>query len=328
MTATTHVETEWVQGRRLGRRPHDPNRPVLKLGNYLTGIVPAHPATADYASEITDWGMLGNSDYGDCGPAMVCHARMQITKYLTGVEQSLTTADALALYKLCNPDFDPNTGAGDNGVVLADMLSQALAHGVAGTAPIGYAQVDVRNLDEVRAAIALFGSVMFGVDLDVAQQQQTDRGGPWSYSPSPTWGGHAVLGVAYDSSPTGTDITVVTWGETMGMTLSFEQRQVQEAWVCLWPEHLGSKEFLQGVNLSALAADYEALTGRRFPVQPNPSPQPGPQPVPAPPAVDPADEALVKDLRHWLTEHHTGDNRRAVASVVKWMAAKGLTLAS
>ena len=29
----------------------------------------------------------------------------------------------------------------------------------------------------------------------------------------------------------------------------------------IWPEHLGSKEFLAGVNLTAFAADYTAITG-------------------------------------------------------------------
>ncbi len=36
---------------------------------------------------------------------------------------------------------------------------------------------------------------------------------------------------------------------------------VEEAWVVIWPEHLGSAEFLQGVDLAQLATDYQALTG-------------------------------------------------------------------
>jgi hypothetical protein len=36
---------------------------------------------------------------------------------------------------------------------------------------------------------------------------------------------------------------------------------VEEAWIVIWPEHLGTKEFEQGVDLAQLQADYQALTG-------------------------------------------------------------------
>ena len=36
---------------------------------------------------------------------------------------------------------------------------------------------------------------------------------------------------------------------------------VEEAWVVVWPEHLGTREFEQGVDLAQLKADYQALTG-------------------------------------------------------------------
>ena len=38
---------------------------------------------------------------------------------------------------------------------------------------------------------------------------------------------------------------------------------VEEAWVVIWPEHLGPAEFLAGVNLTAFAADYAALPASR-----------------------------------------------------------------
>ena len=51
-------------------------------------------------------------------------------------------------------------------------------------------------------------------------------------------------------------------------TEAFRTHQVEEAWVVIWPEHLGSKAFLAGVDETALAADYYSLTGREFPAQP------------------------------------------------------------
>ena len=48
-------------------------------------------------------------------------------------------------------------------------------------------------------------------------------------------------------------------------TDNFWANGVEESWVVIWPEHLGSKEFLAGVDLAAFAADYTAITGQPFP---------------------------------------------------------------
>ena len=168
---TRHTETVVVSGKRLGRRPHDPDRPVLRLSSILTGLTPTHPATVDHFGLVPakSWGDLGNFHYGDCGPADVVHDRMLISEYLGGVASTLGTADALDLYKRSG---NPNFPADDNGVVMADMLSEVHKTGVGPpdargnrTRCVAYAQVNVADLDEVRAAIAIFGSLSTGADL-------------------------------------------------------------------------------------------------------------------------------------------------------------------
>ena len=49
-----------------GRRP--PKRaPSLRLTDYLTGTVPAHPVYEDYLAALGgSWEMLGNDTKGDC----------------------------------------------------------------------------------------------------------------------------------------------------------------------------------------------------------------------------------------------------------------------
>lgn len=44
-----------------------------------------------------------------------------------------------------------------------------------------------------------------------------------------------------------------------------------EVWILIWPENLGTKQFIEGIDMTMLASDYEALTGRPFPVA-DPSP--------------------------------------------------------
>ncbi len=74
------------------------------------------------------------------------------------------------------------------------------------------------------------------------------------------------------------------------MDLSFiSSPAVEEAWVMIFPEHLGSKQFMQSIDLAALAADYKALTGQDLPIPapaPTPTPPP-PTPVPPPPTPVP-----------------------------------------
>jgi hypothetical protein len=163
-----------------------------------------------------------------------------------------------------NPDFDPTTGAGDGGVDMQTMCEALMAGGIAGTKALAFAAVDVANLEEMRSAIAIFGSLLYGVDLQVEQQQQRVI---WDHTASGDhgeWGGHAVLGGSYTSTGP-SDVVVVSWADPIGMSKVFEENQVKEAWVVIWPEHLLSVPFLQGVDLTSLASDYQVLTGKTFP---------------------------------------------------------------
>ena len=276
--------------RMLGRRPPK-HAPALRLANVLTGKIPDHPPAADHFALVGDWGLYSNDRYGVCGPTSVANQRKLVSRYLGGVEQSPTLADVYDLYRRSgNPDFDPATGAGDNGVVMQTMLEALLAGGIGGVKPIAFASVDPRDLDELRAAIAIFGSLLLGVDLQVAQETQTDRG-LWDYRRTPEWGGHAVLCGRYvDTSPDRGDRTaVITWAQVVDTTNAFLQHQLEEAWVVIWPEHLGTVAFQEGVDQAALAAAFEALTGRPFPA-----------PVPTPVPAGDADAALAQAMRTWL----------------------------
>lgn len=285
--------------RSLGRRPHDPARPVLRLSSYLAEA-PTYPQAADYLSRIPAWDDYMNGQFGVCGPASVSHQRSQVSSYLTGRVHVPTHAEAFALYTLLNPDFDPATGAGDNGVVMADMLSALLREGIGGVRPLAYAAVDPDSFEEVHAAIALFGSVLCGLDLDIAQDEQFDAGAPWDYARrSRSWGGHAVMAGAYTGQTElgTTDISVVTWGQVQACTDEFFARQLAEAWVVIWPEALGNRQFLDGVDLARLAADYEQLTGRPFPSLTPPTAPPAPD---APGEFEAALATFVAAAQRWL----------------------------
>jgi hypothetical protein len=166
-------------------------------------------------------------------------------------------------YKTQNPGFP----AEDNGTDVQTML-EYLVHngGPDGVRLLAFASVDTSNLEEVQAALAIFGSLLLGVEVQTANQQDFADGIPWDYHPnSQVEGGHCVLGGGYLDQPSN-DVRFITWGTETGMTDRYWQHLVNcpsgEAWILIWEENLGTKQFIQGIDLDALKADYLALTGR------------------------------------------------------------------
>lgn len=297
---------------KLGRRPPK-NAPALRLASFLTGAIPAHPVKTDHLGQITDWQMLGNDQFGDCGPVSAANLRAMVTAALTGRENYPTLQDVFDLYRRSgNPNFDPATDADDNGVDMQTMCEALVSGGIAGVKALAFAKVDVSSLDEIRGAVAIFGGLLLGVNLETAQQDQTDQG-LWDYQNSGEWGGHAVLAGGYTSATAGADVSVVTWAQLVGLTDRFWTHQVEEAWVVIWPEHLGTVQFQQGVDLAQLAADYKALTGRVLPV-----------PTPTPPTPGDPDAALAAVAHHWVAEHHIGENHKMQTALKTWLQVKGL----
>lgn len=277
-----------TQRKAYGRRPPK-NAPALQLGRLLTGVVPEHPVAADYLSSIGGWQMLGNDQYGDCVAVALGNIRKVTTAVLGDKAYEPTLADCLAFYKTQNPRFPSE----DNGMVeqtALETLHQDGAKYYDGVAPLAFAKVDVTNEAELDAAVAIFGCLLLGIDVTYANEDQFDAGQPWDYdSSSPNAGGHAVVEGGYNEGKRTGEFE--TWAVVTTYTDAFRQHQLEEAWVVIWPEHLGSKAFLEGVDLAQLAADYKALTGKDFPAVTPPSPTPTPTPTPTPP-LNPFEQEL------------------------------------
>lgn len=328
----------------LGRR-QPKNAPHLFLENYLTGVVPTAPVAADHFAKVPTWILGGNDQYGDCGPVSVANSRLLVTSYLTKPE-TVSQKDIFDLYRRSgNPNFDPTTDTDDNGVDMQTMLEAVVAGGIAGTKALGFASVDVTSMNSLRDAIAIFGCLLLGVNLDTSQQNQPTV---WDYVPSQAWGGHAVMSGRYSEAPDREG--VISWATKIDMTDAFEAHQLSEAWVVIWPEHLTSATFLAGVNLASLAADYTALTGKPFPAvvpptpappvptptptptPPTPTPPPTPAPTPpTPPAPTPKPKPLLEDIvlanaaGEWARGKHLCSSSANVAKALKvWLIAKGL----
>lgn len=272
---------------KLGRLPAV-NQPTLKLVDFLTSI-PTHPI-ADPPPDIA-WPMDLNDQVGDCVVAGIDHT-LQVVHASLGVPYTnMNDAQLIDFYRTQNPGFnlnDPDHGPGssdDGGMVVQWALTEAVRRGML----LGFAAVDPKNEEQVKAATYLGLGVVTGEDLQVAQQHQTT----WDYVPgSPSWGGHCTTWVGYRGTPD-TDVTV-SWGKAVDMTQAFVSNRVGEAWFVITQAHVDHPNFRNHFDLQAFADAYSQITGKAFPVPvpprpvpPPPAPVPPPPPPPAPPAPVP-----------------------------------------
>lgn len=299
---------------KLGRRPPK-NAPALEFKSFWTGAIPSHPSTADYL-EDSGWQMLGNSQFGDCVAVAMANNRRNVTDKLTGTVVYPDWTWVEALYKTQNPNFPTD----DNGMDIQTCLEYLNQTGTPdGVKSVAFAKVDYANLEEVKAALAIFGDLILGITVQQANFTDFDNGQPWDYHPDSTnAGGHGVDAGGY-TAQAASDVKFITWATKTSFTDAFWANEVEEAWVVVWPEYLGSEEFLASIDVNALAADYKAITGSDLPI---PTPVPTPPPTPTP---DTADEALAVVAKPWISKWHPfGSNKKMAAALKTWLAAKGL----
>lgn len=255
---------------KYGRRPPK-NAPALFLKSFLRSTVPPHPTSEDYLATLSNWQMLGNDVAGDCNAVAWANIRRLTTATLSN-EYYPTQAQVWQFYETQNPQFEPNgtvqtNGPGssaDQGMDVQTGLEYLQAHGGPdGVKAVAFAKVDQSDSAEVDAALAIFGGLWLGITVLDANQQQFANDQAWTdVSGSPIDGGHAILAGGYTP-----DVKFITWAEETRFAPSFWSGStggtplVEEAWIVIWPEHLGSREFLQGIDLRQLAADYLDLTG-------------------------------------------------------------------
>jgi hypothetical protein len=332
---------------KYGRRPPKRARSI-PLAPFLTGVLPDHPPYVDYLAQAGGgWAMLGNGPdpenatagvppggAGDCVAVAKSNGRRLVTGALIGVAAYPTLSQTIAFYKTQNPGFPSQ----DEGMDMQTALETCVhAGGPDGVKALGFASADPTSPEEVKAAIAIAGYVEVGFLVQAANESQFANGRPWDYVPgSPNLGGHAVIAGGYGMVPgetgqLGGDEKMITWGQETSFTSAEWAEQVEECWLVIWPEHLGSREFMAGLDVAGFARAYEQITGRPFPAPPpTPTPPPTPPPPPPPPPPQQVDDVFAAVLmgadrggRPWYAERHTTGNKRVADAARAWLAARG-----
>ncbi|MGH3099267.1 MAG: hypothetical protein ACRDMV_25080 [Streptosporangiales bacterium] len=267
---------------KLGRLPPHPEstHPRLKLGRYLTSALPEPPVSVDWYSQVTDWPMYGNDDWGDCVLAAIGHEIESRTHYGQGQTVEIPPQAVLDAYTAVT-GFDPDAGPPgqnptDRGTNMQDALGYWRHTGVGGHTILVFAQVDEEN--QIRQAVNLFGAVGLGITVTRDMMDDFDAGKPWTRASGQRLGGHAVPAVGYDDQY----VYVVSWARIQPMTWACFRQCVEECWCSVTRDWLDSSgQDPQGLDLAKLGDDFTNLTGQPAPVpQPTPTPTPPPDPKP------------------------------------------------
>lgn len=214
-----------VRGHRKYGLPH--------MGAFLRSVqLPALPAAQDWYSSISSWGELLNNSLSDCTIATVGHIVLQESTYASTAPLLMTDAEALAGYEAAtgyNPT-DPSTDQGAyEGDIGAHWLHQGFQCGGEIDKIVGFADVDVRNLADVKYSIFLTGNAFLGVSLPACAESGSTWEMPTTTAGAKILGGHAIPAVGYDENW----IYVVSWGQLIPVSWAFFQAYCDEVHVTL-----------------------------------------------------------------------------------------------
>jgi len=238
---------------KLGKLPRRDDARTLKLGAYLqpgAGPLPALlpvPPGCDWVRSTTAWPLYRNDTVADCTVVATAHQILAWTTW-TGAGAAVPEDAVVAAY------LELAGGDEEAGAVQLDVLKRWRAQGLGGHSIEAFVAVDPRHADHVRAAIALFGGCILGLQLPRTAEHQAiwDTNAPTDDDAAAgSWGGHAVVALAYDAE----GLTVITWGAPKRMTWAFLEAYADEAWAALSSDFLAGGAAPNGLDIAALRRD-------------------------------------------------------------------------
>jgi hypothetical protein len=242
---------------RFGKHPPKQDYRTLRFKKYLTPELAAPPASYDVLARVyqkvsasdptTLFPMDGNDALGDCTIAALAHAET-VYSGLIGKQHIMAKKSVVKLYMHL-------TGGVDSGLNELDVLNYWRQNKVSGDKIFAFATIDVKNHDHIRQAIALFGGVYLGFQVQQNCIEEFNARKPWTPGPL-TQDGHAVYAVGYDAA----GLTVLTWGNTQKATWGWWDECVDEAYAILPPEAKNAG-FAPGFNFAQLESDLNDVAG-------------------------------------------------------------------
>ncbi|MBO0878932.1 MAG: hypothetical protein J2P17_00800 [Mycobacterium sp.] len=246
---------------KLGRKP-SAEAPRLKLSDYVDvqAVLPKIPPVFGHQSTVSQWGMYGNDQYGDCVWAGAGHEHL-LWNAANNRTIAFTDDNILSAYSAVtgfNPD-DPSTDQGTDMLTAAKYRQQTGLTDAAGNMhKIGaYLALKPGDINELAAASYLFGAVGIGIVVTDRAMEQFQNGQPWK----PVWcahveGGHYVPVVGRNADG---NFVAVTWGALQELTPKYYVKQSDEVIAYVSQDYLTADKSPEGFDQAALVADLGAI---------------------------------------------------------------------
>jgi hypothetical protein len=238
---------------------HDPR--TLRFGSYLKSTLAPPPASRDWSGAITNWGMMGNDQYGDCTAAAAGHMIMDWTKEANGAEFITPDSAILTFYN----HFAH--GVADAGANMLAVLKYWRKHGLDKHKITAFMALQPQSQVEAMDAVNLFDGLYIGVALpnSVVPSSGNWLNIPWQVPPGGPVGaaapnpnnGHCIPAVGYDQR----NLYIVTWGALKPMSWAFYNAYADEAYAVLSTDWVKvGAPAPDGFDLATLEADLAAIT--------------------------------------------------------------------
>lgn len=256
-------------GGRLPVKPVGERFAIQWAHEYLAVAIPPPVYPIDVTGGITDFGLMGNGDFGNCGPCGEVHTEMTTAVAAKTVGPPPTSTLAITRYQAYTGVQNP-PGPGVN---LADYLLWCYNKGYIKA----FAPVDYTNRAICDGLMQIGFGLYVGVNLcDNSISQFNNNQQTWDpagMQPDPNEG-HCIEKVFSDGK---TLDGYVTWGLKQLATFLWTETCVEEAWLIVTTQEqlaLFTPQLL--VDINALGG----TGGSTTPPPPPPPPKPGPPPVP------------------------------------------------
>lgn len=207
------------------------------------------PSIFGHGMTYSDWGMLGNDQYGDCVFAGSAHEVELINNLASGGKTGrevvkFADENVLADYGAVT-GFDPATGEGDEGTNVHDALDYRIKTGIVDEDGkrhkiSAYVALEPGNMKHLIEAIFIFEAVGIGFEVPSSAMDQAQNGEVWQVVP----GRHEIVGGHYVplvGKPALGNLACVTWAKRQIMTEQFYKKYCDEAYAYITEEELNAK---------------------------------------------------------------------------------------
>ncbi|MGZ5222124.1 MAG: hypothetical protein ACXWC7_18710 [Chitinophagaceae bacterium] len=260
------LKTEKLPSSRIasGKLPYVHDSRTFHLSDYLAQEASLKiPKEHHWGNKIAPgkWSDFGNLKINNCTCAAAGHLLMTWSANIGRLKKPTTKSIIEAYTDITgyNPEKD---GIGQP-VEALKALKYWRKHGINGRKITAFAKLDFKNQLELKEAIYLYGGCYVGLNLPKSAEKQYNESKKWIVPRSGTkgigepgsWIGHALLITGY----TRNELTAVTWGKEIVMSLDFWETYVDESYAVFSADFIKDKQTPTKISEDVLKHDIETL---------------------------------------------------------------------